>query len=151
MILICYDGSLSARRALAAAREVCGERPVTLLHVWSTPFPAADSFGLDEANAPSMRELDEFALEHANAIARQGQELASGLDLPTEVRVERSAQSVWRTIVDVADELDADLIVVGTRGTTAVESQLLGSVSNAVIHHSSRPVLVVPGTGAAAG
>jgi nucleotide-binding universal stress UspA family protein len=109
--------------------------------VWSPPFPAADSFGLDDAHAPSAAELDRFALSRAEAVAEEGQKLASA----TGVRVECARESVWRTIVDVADELSAELIVIGTRGTTAVEPHLLGSVSNAVIHHSSRPVLVVPG------
>ena len=60
--------------------------------------------------------------------------------------MQRTDETVWRTIIDVAEELSASLLVLGTRGTTAVKSHLLGSVSNAVIHHSSRPVLVVPGS-----
>jgi nucleotide-binding universal stress UspA family protein len=51
---------------------------------------------------------------------------------------------VWHTILDVAGGVDADLIVVGTRGANAVQEQLLGSVSNGVVHHSRRPVLIVP-------
>jgi len=88
--------------------------------------------------------LEQFASERADAIARQGCEHARGLGIPVEARVERSDSSVWRTILDVADELDAELIALGTRGVTAVQSALLGSVSNAVVHHSGRPVLVVP-------
>ncbi len=60
--------------------------------------------------------------------------------------MERSDGAVWRTILDVASDVDAELIVIGTRGATAVQSGLLGSVSNAIVHHSDRPVLVVPRT-----
>ncbi len=60
------------------------------------------------------------------------------------MRIERDETSVWRTVLDVAKEIDAALIVVSTRGRPAVLSGLLGSVSGAVVHHSQRSVLVVP-------
>jgi nucleotide-binding universal stress UspA family protein len=143
MIVLCYDGSPSAKHAIAVAVATFGSQPATLLHVWNPPFPAADAFGLADAPAgPSLGELEGFALGRAQAIAREGGELARGLDVT--VRVQRSGPSRWRTILDVADELHAELIVVGTRGATAVQSALLGSVSNAIVHHSQRPVLVVP-------
>jgi nucleotide-binding universal stress UspA family protein len=53
-------------------------------------------------------------------------------------------ESIWRTIVDVADEVDASLIVTGSRGLAGVRSVLLGSVSNHVLHHAHRPTLIVP-------
>jgi hypothetical protein len=96
--LICYDGSTSAREAIAVAGEALSG-PTTLLHVWSPPDAViTDAFGVRER--------------------------VSG--------------------PPVAQEEASDLIVIGTRGCTAVQSALLGSVSNAVIHHSHRPVLVVP-------
>jgi nucleotide-binding universal stress UspA family protein len=145
MILVCYDGSPSAKHALTVAHAAFAPGPTTLLHVWNPPFPAADSFGLADApSGPSLDELEQFALERAEAIVQQGQELARELDFVVEPRLARSGPSLWRTILDIAGDLDADLIVVGTRGATAVQSALLGSVSNGVVHHSQRPVLVVP-------
>jgi nucleotide-binding universal stress UspA family protein len=146
MILLGYDGSPSSDHAIAVTKAAFGSTPVTLLHVWNPPFPAADSFGIAAAPAGlSLAELDQYALERAHAVAKQGYELAHQPGSTLEVRVERSGPSLWRTVLDVADELDAELIVVGTRGATAVQSALLGSVSNAIVHHSARPVLVVPG------
>jgi nucleotide-binding universal stress UspA family protein len=115
------------------------------LVVWNPPLPAADSFGV--AAAPSglpLLELEQFALQRAQAVSQEGCELARGLGVAVEARVERSDSSAWRTILDVADDLNAELIVVGTRGVAAVQSALLGSVSSAIVHHSERPVLVVP-------
>ncbi len=43
-----------------------------------------------------------------------------------------------------ADELDADIIVTGTRGTTGLRSLLQSSVADHVLRHSHRPVLIVP-------
>jgi nucleotide-binding universal stress UspA family protein len=145
MILLCYDGSPSAKHAIPFAHSTFGSHPVTLLNVWSPPFPSADSFGLATLPIePSFGEFEQFSQQRADAIAQQGCELARSAGLSVQARVEVSPGSAWRTILDVADELDADCIVVGTRGVTAVQSALLGSVSNAVVHHSTRPVLVVP-------
>jgi len=46
-------------------------------------------------------------------------------------------------IVEAAAEVDADLIIVGSRGMNAVQRWLLGSVSSKVVHHAPCSVLVV--------
>ena len=56
----------------------------------------------------------------------------------------RSTGPVWETIVGVADRHDAATIVMGSRGLTGLRSILLGSVSNAVVHHADRPTLIIP-------
>jgi nucleotide-binding universal stress UspA family protein len=50
---------------------------------------------------------------------------------------------VAHEIIAVADEIGADLIVVGNRGLSSFSSMLLGSVSNKLVHLAGRPVLVV--------
>jgi nucleotide-binding universal stress UspA family protein len=145
-ILICYDGSPSAKHALTVASATTGHGHMTILHVWNPPADfLADSFGTTSApNDTTYAELERFAVERANAIAQEGHDLARQLGLTVDVRVQRNESSVWRTILDVAAETDSELIVVGTHGATAVQSALLGSVSNALLHHSKLPVLVVP-------
>jgi nucleotide-binding universal stress UspA family protein len=148
MILLCYDGSPSAKRAIAVAQTTIGRNTAIVLHVWSPPeeFLSAAPFG-DAPAEPLMVGLERLARERAQDIAREGHAVAQGIELMADPRVERSGGAIWRTILDVADELDAKLIVIGTRGATPVQSNLLGSVSNAVVHHSHRPLLVVPAVG----
>jgi nucleotide-binding universal stress UspA family protein len=50
---------------------------------------------------------------------------------------------VAQAILRAADEYEAMAVVVGSRGRSGWRSMLLGSVSNAVVHHSTKPVLVV--------
>jgi nucleotide-binding universal stress UspA family protein len=48
------------------------------------------------------------------------------------------------TIVREADRLNADLIVLGSHGHGAIRRALLGSVSEHVLHHARRPLLILP-------
>ena len=143
--LFCYDGSESAHHALQVTHDTLGHGPLTLLYVW-TPPPAvlADAFGVKSNGGPSREKLEELARTRAEEIAGEGAQLARELGFDVEVRVQRCGPAIWQTILEVADQVDAALIVSGTHGTTAVESSILGSVSNGVVHHSGRPMLIVP-------
>jgi nucleotide-binding universal stress UspA family protein len=145
-ILIAYDGSDDAKAAIAfAGRQFPGQQAVVLT-VWErlAMTTARASAGLMMTFDQTGVE-DEAVAEAMTALARQGAELARQAGLEATPRCEPDSVAVWSTIVDVADELDADLIVTGTRGLGGVRSLLLGSTSDRVLHHARRPVLVVPG------
>ena len=147
MILIAYDGSESASHAIAAAGEILGHGPATVLHVWDPPasFLPSDPFGgLTTWSAEQVAELESVVLERANGIVDEGVTLARKAGFAAQGRLESTIAATWRAILEVADELDATLIVVGARGLPAVESMMLGTVSNAIVHHAHRPVLVIP-------
>ena len=145
--LICYDGSASARRALEVAHRSLGHDEAVLLHVYNPPDAVlADAFSTrsDPASGTSPGRLEELAGERADEVVQEGARIAGELGVAVQVRLARSHSSVWQTILDVADDVDADLIVAGTHGTTAVSEHALGSVSGGLVHHSHRPVLIVP-------
>ena len=145
-VLICYDGSTSAQRALSVAASALDGAPAVLLNIWNPPQRVlADSFGLAESpSGPSYKELERLSEKRAAEILADGETRAGRLDFPVTSRQEPNRSTVWQTILEVADEVDATLIVAGTHGSTAVQSGLLGSVSNALVHHAHRPVLLVP-------
>lgn len=148
-VMICYDGSPSAMHAIAIAAAVLPERHVTLLHVWNPPDPIlTDAFSEPDVVAGSSgRALEQWCLDRGDQVLSEGGSLAAGLGLDVAVRLERCRDSVPATILQVAEELGA-IVVVGTRGVTAVQTDLLGSVSHEVVYRSHLPVLVVPAPGA---
>lgn len=83
-------------------------------------------------------------------IAGQVEELrAAGFE--AELLVEAGGSDVAKLVERAADEIDADLVVVGTHGHGGVAAALMGSVARSLCHVSHRPVLVVPPATRAAG
>jgi nucleotide-binding universal stress UspA family protein len=76
-------------------------------------------------------------------VAAQGAELARSSGFDAEARAALGAPT-WETVVDVADELDAAVIVIGSRGLKGAREALVGSLSHEVAEHAGRPVLIVP-------
>jgi len=147
-ILLCFDGSDASKHAIAVAGEIAGARPAVVLHLWEPPgasWMTADAFGGMPAWGSEMTEVDSIVRERAGRLVTEGVSLAKEQGFEAQGRLEPSPGANWRAILEIADEIDAELVVLGARGMSVVESAILGSVSNAVVHHAKRPVLVVPG------
>lgn len=79
----------------------------------------------------------------------------AGRDILERLKKELGDKDIWLfvktgspapTIIKVADEWEASILVLGTHGRTGFSHLLMGSVAEHVVRHSSIPVLVVPAT-----
>ncbi len=143
-ILFCSDGSDGSRQALAAAAELLVPRAAIVLTVWETVLMRLASSGLYTSGSyiPDEGDLDEREQAAAREAAEQSTRAAQERGWEATARVERAQDAVWKTIVKVADEIDASLDDCGARGLGPVKRAILGSVSEAVLHHGHRPTLI---------
>src|SRR5436190_9230765 len=142
--LICYDGTEPARAAVTAAAGVLAGAAVVVT-VWDPVPPLDHARPLDaylNALGPAPEELDAAAEDQARRIAAEGAEAARAAGLDAEPLAVRSRGRIASTLVAVAGERNADLIVVAARSSAG--PKLLGSTANSVLHEAHRPVLVIP-------
>jgi nucleotide-binding universal stress UspA family protein len=140
-ILLCYDGSAEAQRAIDVAAELLGPRRAVVLDVWPLLTPD-ESLDVVSAGVPA----DLFAeTNEADALerAKLGAERARQAGFAAEPRA-TPAGPIGEEILRVADEIDAAVVVLGSRGLHGLEELFAGSVSRHVVGHARRPVLVVP-------
>lgn len=143
-ILLAIDGSACSDAAVAevARRPWPADSHVRVISVVEPPAPlVAEPYLVpggyfDEAEKVIRAQAVE-AVERATAKLESDE--AGGLQVSSEVLL----GSPKRTIVEVAEEWDADLIVVGSHGYDTWERMLLGSVSQSVTAHARCSVEVV--------
>ena len=132
------DGSAGADHALGYARDLARTTGAELVVVHAEQMSEARS------SIGYTRRVDEEDLEAK--IKRQVAEItASGV--PASVKVIGGHAHPAALIAEVAEEVGADLVVVGTRGRTALAGLLLGSVTDRLLHILRCPVLAVPSAG----
>ena len=138
-ILICYDGSPGAVRAIDVAGRVLDHGRAIVL----TIGPALTD--VEEIVAPLVvgDDYEEISVADALTRAAEGTERARQAGFLAAPRAGAS-EPIWQGIVDVANEIDPGVIVVGSRGLTGAREVVDGSVSHRVVQHAGRPVLIVP-------
>jgi nucleotide-binding universal stress UspA family protein len=146
MLLIAYDGSQDAKAAIQHAGQLMPGAATTVLTIWE-PF-ATMLARTPETLRPlaAVREADDINRQETNAAeesAKAGVQLARAAGLDATSLTTSLHRSIADTIIQQADRLDVDAIVVGSRGLTGM-ALLMGSVSLAVVQRADRAVVIVP-------
>ena len=141
-VLFCYDGSDGSKTALAAAAALIKPADAVVLVVWMPAAAQLARAGSFIVAIPNEGEIDEQEAASARQIAEEGAAGARSRGYRASARIAQANESVVKTIDDVAQEIDAGLIVCGQRGRGVIGSALLGSVSHALAAHTKRPVLI---------
>ncbi|MCZ7532058.1 MAG: universal stress protein [Acidimicrobiia bacterium] len=126
------DGSEHTKSVVDAAVQYAADGEIHFVYVTSYaiyPYGALDG-------GPPV-DFERIQRAHTDAVWAEVGELPQNAQAVT---IEGDAAS---TIVDYAKSVDADLIVIGSRGRGAFGSLLLGSVSHGVVHAADRNVLIV--------
>jgi nucleotide-binding universal stress UspA family protein len=154
MILLCYDGSADAQAAIDHSAMLMPGSEAKVLVIWETIIQTMTrngsiGMGFGMVGVEDDTSADAAIEKGAQDTATLGAQRATAAGLVAEPRTANRDGDIAETILAVATELDADVIVLGTRGLGSVKSLMLGSVSHAVLHHADRAVLVVPSPGTA--
>lgn len=141
-IVVGTDGSDLALKAARVAGEIARkfQANLTLLSVFDLSNMVAPYEGGPDT-VPYMETMLQMGEEMQDNVQRRTGEVLKELEVPFHVR--RETGHPVETIVRVAEEQKADLIVLGSRGLGTFKRLRLGSVSDGVLHHAHCPVLIV--------
>jgi nucleotide-binding universal stress UspA family protein len=138
-LLVAFDGSRHARRALTEAIELAQANHGALTVMTVAPEPTFWAFSGYDTPINVDRLADAITDEHQTMLDDAVEGVPAGL--PVTKILQRGAPA--RLIAGEANAGRYDLLVVGSRGRGELRSFLLGSVSHDVLHASHVPVLVV--------
>jgi nucleotide-binding universal stress UspA family protein len=140
-IVVGTDGSDTATRAVREAVDVAGAVGATLELVSAYAAVPEQRLRAQRRDAPedvqsaiNPRQQVEASLADAADIAR-----AAGVNVNTHARQGGAADA----IIDVAEEQNSDLVIIGNKGMTGAKRFLLGSVPDKISHHAPCSVLIV--------
>ncbi|MEO7107807.1 MAG: universal stress protein [Rhodoferax sp.] len=139
-IVIATDGSLASEHAAQLAVGLARTHNAKLMAVYVVdPYPF---LGVGEINPMGFQSYMAAAQAQASvAHAYVEQICKQGVPVPLEVRLVEEVGAA-NGIVQTAEAIGADLIVLGSHGRSGISRLMLGSVSNKVVAESKVPVLV---------
>jgi nucleotide-binding universal stress UspA family protein len=144
-LLICYDGSDRAKHAIEVTGRLFPGASAKVLHVWE---PIEHIVARYAALAPylgeQVGEADEGAERLSTTIADEGAQAAKAAGLEASAHNAVLKATIWQAVIEASHELDADVIITGTRSLHGVQEVLVGTLSHALLQHSHVPLLAIP-------
>jgi nucleotide-binding universal stress UspA family protein len=149
-LAIAYDGSAGAATALHVAASLF---PAAQARVLTVPSPTTVRAGTAAPVLPmhspaavqqAIDEIGNETQERARATAQEGVERARAEGLEADAPPVPAQAPAWAGLLDATAELEADVLVCGTRGRGAFARALLGSTTSSLLHNAELPVMVVP-------
>jgi nucleotide-binding universal stress UspA family protein len=135
-ILVAYDGSASARNALAVASHLAKEDKS-----WIKVLSVLPEYK-GEIELVGISNIEETIEGPGKKLLIEAQEIADNEDV--HILTNMAQGEPYDKIVHVAEDENCDLIIMGRRGTHQLERELVGSVTARVIGYTPKDVLVVP-------
>ncbi|WP_188596821.1 universal stress protein [Thermocladium modestius] len=137
-ILVAIDGSPQSSKALDIAIDMAKrfESKLYIVHVIEE-----QKYMLAINYPPAYPEMVDSLLKNAKELLDEAAKKAMEQGVNAEQLLERGDAA--SKIIDAADNLCVDMIVMGSRGLRGVTKFLLGSVSERVVKYSKRPVMVI--------
>jgi len=133
-IVVGYDGSACGDAALGKALDLAGELGDRVIVVFGYAPPGLWGGEIAE-HEEAIEERGEQVLAQAKKQAEE-----RGVEIAGQLVAKRAAEA----LIDVAEQRDARMIVVGSFGDPPLKGMILGSTPNKLLYMSERPVLVVP-------
>lgn len=148
-VVVAYDGSDGARRAIEAVGRVLAGHSTIVVHGWEPAFHRSLVEGALTAgridDLPQMvTQLHDALASRAEATTEDGVAVARAAGLEAVGDTIESDEGAWRAVAAAARAHGAAVIATGTRGLGGARSVLLGSVSSGLVQNAELPVLVVP-------
>jgi nucleotide-binding universal stress UspA family protein len=140
-LILCYDGSAGAERAIRIAPVLVGRgRAALVLYAF---LPTEQSLGVAQSLTGGRIDAPVLGEAAAHEIVDRGVAIARDAGFDAEPLLVVADRRTATLVAETAEELDAPAIVMGTRGLSGLRSAVLGSVAREVVNAYHRPVVIV--------
>lgn len=140
-LILCYDGSPAAERAIRIAPVLVGRgRAARVLYAYK---PTERSLGVAQAVTGGRIDAPVHGEADAHGVVDRGVAIAREAGFEAEPLLIVADRPTAALVAATAEELDAPAIVIGTRGLSGLKGAVLGSVAREVVNAYHRPVILV--------